>query len=123
MKKYLISHKNDLFRVAMWSIIALLAINAVCAFVPVAAFCDDLFTTAESSLGDFQKKLVSLSKAIFPVAMIITLILFATTHNEKKMGIYKTILITICCVTGLILLVDSGYILNFIKDLVNFADK
>ncbi len=123
MKKYLISHKNDLFRVAMWSIIALLAINAVSAFAPVAAFCDDLFTTAESSLGDFQKKLVSLSKAIFPVAMIITLILFATTHNEKKMGIYKTILITICCVTGLILLVDSGYILNFIKDLVNFADK
>lgn len=123
MKKYLISHKNDLFRVAMWSIIALLAINAVSAFAPVAVFCDDLFTTAESSLGDFQKKLVSLSKAIFPVAMIITLILFATTHNEKKMGIYKGILITICGVTGLILLVDGGYILNFIKDLVNFADK
>ncbi len=123
MKKYLISHKNDLFRVAMWSIIALLAINAVSAFAPVAAFCDDLFTTAESSLGDFQKKLVSLSKAIFPVAMILTLILFATTHSEKKMGIYKGILITICGVTGLILLVDGGYILNFIKDLVNFADK
>ena len=123
MKKYLISHKNDLFRVAMWSIIALLAINAIGAFAPVAAFCDDLFTTAEASLGDFETKLVNLCMALFPVAAIVVLILFLTTHNDKKMAMYKGIFITICVVTGAILLVHGGYVLNFIKELVNFADK
>ena len=123
MKNYLISHKNELIRVALFSLVAFLAIQVIVAVVPSAVFCDDLFTTAETSLGDFQSKLVSLSLAIFPVATIIVLILFATTHNEKKMGLYKGIFLTICFVTLLILLVNGGYVLNLIKDLVNFADK
>lgn len=118
MKNFIRVNRNEIVRVALLSLAAVLCVMAFNAFCPGLAFCNDLFDTAETSLGDLQSKIVNLSFAIFPVALIVLLVLIAVTHNEKKISLYRSLLITVCIVEGAILLVNNGYVLSLIKELV-----
>lgn len=118
MKNFLKINRNEIIRVALMSLAAVLCAMAFNAFCPELSFCAELFDTAETSLNDLKTKIVELSFAIFPVALIVLLVLIAITHNEKKIALYRSLLITVCIVEGAILLVSRGVVLDLIKELV-----
>lgn len=82
----------------------------------------ELETKATSSIGSLQKSLVNVCLAICPLSLIIALALMLFTHDDRKISGYIKICITICVVTALILLVNSGAVVSIIKDFIGITN-
>lgn len=118
MKEFLKNNKNELIKVSLLSLCTILCLAALTYFLPTPVFCD-LFSEAKEITESTQDKIVDLAIAICPLALIVVLVLMLTTHNDKKLSVYKSIAITILVVFFLILLVDKGLVTDFIQNLVD----
>lgn len=78
----------------------------------------ELESKATDTISEVQAVLVRVCLAIFPLSLIACLALMLFTHDDRKISGYVKICVTICIVTALILLVNSGAVLAFIKDII-----
>lgn len=72
----------------------------------------------ENIMSDGEQRLVNISMAALPLAMILILVLMLFTHDPKKIAGFIWLLIVIVGVCAGILLVHHGYVLSFIQELI-----
>lgn len=93
---------------------------------PVQTYCDtvgagtttandDLFGTLETVAKDAQDKLVDFCLAICPLALIVTCLLAYFTHEDRRFAALIKIGTTIVVVTALVLIINSGTVVELIK--------
>lgn len=87
--------------------------------LPSASWCGDLFEKTEGVLGDTQGKLVHLAMAIFPVSLIVLILNLFFTKDERKVGMIGKACIVVCVAAALIMIIDSGTVLETIKTWLN----
>lgn len=79
---------------------------------------DKLEENAVDTISDVQETVVNVSLALFPVSLILGLVILYFTHDERKIGLTVKICLTICIVTGLIILINAGVALDIIKSFI-----
>lgn len=92
---------------------------------PVQTYCgdndgtttagDDLFGSLKNVAKDAQAELVDFCLAICPLALIVTCLLAYFTHEDKRFAALIKIGTTIVVVTALVLIINSGTVVELIK--------
>lgn len=76
---------------------------------------DDLFGTLKTVAGKAQDKLVDFCLAICPLALIVTCFLAYFTHEDRRFAALIKIGTTVVVVTALVLIINSGTVVELIK--------
>lgn len=87
--------------------------------LPQSTMANDLFTTAEETIGGIQTKVVKVILALIPLAIIILLACIMLTHNEKKISGYIQIIIIILVAAVCVFLVANNVVIDFLKEWFN----
>lgn len=87
--------------------------------LPQSTMANDLFTTAEETIGGIQTKVVKVILALIPLAIIILLACIMLTHNEKKISGYIQIIIIIIVAAVCVFLVANNVVIDFLKEWFN----
>ena len=110
----------ELAKISMFTIIGLCIYQSLLQLIPTDSFCDNgLYEQTENAISTAREKLVKLATALCPLALIVIGVLALITHDERKMAVYQKLAITIIVVFALILLVNSGVVIDAVKEFVD----
>jgi len=83
--------------------------------IPTFVLCDDLFGKGEEIINSGREKLVKLSMALCPLALILVCVLSMTTHNERKLAWLMNLGKIVLVATALILIIDSDIVIETLQ--------
>ena len=96
--------------------LAFLFVLVVAHVFPSIAWCNDLFTKANTVLDTTKGKLVSFAMALFPVSLIVIILTLFFTKDERKIGLVVKAGVVVCLAAVLILLINKGIVLDTLKE-------